>query len=102
MLGPDGGGKSTLARLAAENYARRHPATLTRWVTGTPTERVVPFGAFGHLIDIADVGKPARKSAAGLPMSAISIRWPKAPNGTTRSVGVPVTQRVSVPGCRRP
>jgi len=59
VLGPDGGGKSTLARLAAENYARRHPATLTRWVTGTPTERVVPFGAFGHLIDIADVGKPA-------------------------------------------
>ena len=59
VLGPDGGGKSTLARLAAENYGRRHPATLTRWVTGTPTERVVPFGAFGHLIDIADIGKPA-------------------------------------------
>ncbi len=59
VLGPDGIGKSTLARLAAESYGRRHPAALTRWVTGTPTERVVPFGAFGHLIDIADVGKPA-------------------------------------------
>ncbi len=59
VLGPDGIGKSTLARLAAEDYGRRHPAALTRWVTGTPTERVVPFGAFGHLIDIADVGKPA-------------------------------------------
>ena len=52
-------GKSTLARLAAEDYSGRHPNTLTRWVTGTPTERVVPFGAFGHLIEIDDIGKPA-------------------------------------------
>ncbi|MBW0013319.1 GTPase domain-containing protein [Mycobacterium sp.] len=59
VLGPDGVGKSTLARLAAEDFAERHPSTQIRWVTGTPTERVVPFGAFGHLIDIADVGKPA-------------------------------------------
>jgi MalT-like TPR region len=59
VLGPDGGGKSTLARLAAENYCQRHPTTLIRWVTGTPTERVVPFGAFSHLVDIADIGKPA-------------------------------------------
>jgi hypothetical protein len=63
VLGPDGVGKSTLARLAAEHFAGRHPTTLTRWVTGTPTERVVPFGAFSHLIDIpglgAELGKPA-------------------------------------------
>jgi energy-coupling factor transporter ATP-binding protein EcfA2 len=55
VLGPDGCGKSTLARVAAEKDGRG----TTRWVTGTPTERVVPFGAFGHLVDIADVGKPA-------------------------------------------
>jgi len=59
VLGPDGVGKSTLARLAAESYASQHPGTLTRWVTGTPTERAVPFGAFSHLVRIADVGKPA-------------------------------------------
>lgn len=59
VLGPDGVGKSTLARLAAEEFCGRHPATTTRWVIGTPAERVVPFGAFGHLIDIADIGKPA-------------------------------------------
>ncbi|WP_197283708.1 AAA family ATPase [Mycobacterium sp. Marseille-P9652] len=59
ILGPDGCGKSTLARVAAENVGRRHPATLTRWVTGTPTERAVPFGAFSHLVEISELGKPA-------------------------------------------
>jgi hypothetical protein len=59
VLGPDGVGKSTLARLAAEHFASGHPSTLIRWVTGTPTERVVPFGAFSQLIDIAELGKPA-------------------------------------------
>ena len=59
MLGPDGCGKSTLARLAADNVVQRHPATHIHWVTGTPTERAVPFGAFSHLVAIADMGKPA-------------------------------------------
>lgn len=59
VLGPDGCGKSTLARLAAERFADGRPGTVTRWVTGTVTERVVPFGAFSHLVRIADVGKPA-------------------------------------------
>ncbi|OBH56144.1 AAA family ATPase [Mycobacterium sp. E2479] len=59
VLGPDGVGKSTLARLAAERFTDQHPNTLVRWVTGTPTERTVPFGAFSHLVQIADIGKPA-------------------------------------------
>ncbi|MGF2945074.1 AAA family ATPase, partial [Mycobacterium sp. Lab-001] len=59
VLGPDGVGKSTLARLAAERLAHRRPRLLTRWVTGTPGERAVPFGAFSHLVAIADIGKPA-------------------------------------------
>jgi energy-coupling factor transporter ATP-binding protein EcfA2 len=59
VLGPDGTGKSTLARLAAENLTRDHPATVTRWVTGTPTERAVPFGALSHLVQITEIGKPA-------------------------------------------
>ncbi len=60
VLGPDGVGKSTLARLAAEKFASRNPGTLIRWVTGTPTERAVPFGAFSHLVEITDIGKPAQ------------------------------------------
>ncbi|MCV7411721.1 AAA family ATPase [Mycobacterium florentinum] len=59
VLGPDGVGKSTLARLAAEHFSNGNPSTFIRWVTGTPTERVVPFGAFSHIVDIADIGKPA-------------------------------------------
>lgn len=59
MLGPDGVGKSTLARVTTEHFAGQHPDTLIRWVTGTPTERAVPFGAFSHLVQIADIGKPA-------------------------------------------
>lgn len=59
VLGPDGCGKSTLARLAVDDFGRRHPGTRVRWVTGTPTERAVPFGAFSHLVHIADIGKPA-------------------------------------------
>ncbi|MEE6175775.1 AAA family ATPase [Mycobacterium sp. 050134] len=59
VLGPDGCGKSTLALLAAEGLTRRQPGMLTRWVTGTPTERAVPFGAFSHLVQIAEIGKPA-------------------------------------------
>ncbi|OBJ02381.1 AAA family ATPase [Mycobacterium sp. 1482292.6] len=59
VVGPDGVGKSTLARVAAERFAERNPSTLIRWVTGTPTERAVPFGAFSHLVEITDLGKPA-------------------------------------------
>lgn len=59
VLGPDGAGKSTLARLAAEQYAAAHPDAVLRRVTGTPTERRIPFGAFSHLVDVSDIGKPA-------------------------------------------
>lgn len=59
VLGPDGCGKSTLARLAAEDHADRHPGTRLRWVIGTPAERDVPFGAVSHLVQVAEIGKPA-------------------------------------------
>ena len=54
LTGPDGGGKSLLARTAAETVAGRVDA-----VTGTAPERVVPFGAFRGLIRLAEIGRPA-------------------------------------------
>lgn len=66
VLGPDGCGKSTLARLAAEDHSRRHPGTELRWVIGTPAEATVPFGAVGHLVQIAEIGKPAALLRAAL------------------------------------
>ncbi len=59
VTGPDGVGKSTLVHQSAARYTEAHPGVTLRIVTGTPTERAVPFGAFAHLVDIAEMGKPA-------------------------------------------
>lgn len=59
LIGPDGVGKSTLVRRAAARYAGTRPGATLRTVTGTPTERAVPFGAFAHLLDVSEIGKPA-------------------------------------------
>lgn len=59
LIGPDGAGKTTLARTVADEHLRRRPDGVARWVTGTPTERSIPLGAFSHLVSVTDVGKPA-------------------------------------------
>src|SRR3954447_8627603 len=59
VIGPDGIGKSTLVRTAVDDFSGDHPNATIRWVTGTPAERVVPFGAFSDLLDVAEIGKPA-------------------------------------------
>ena len=59
LVGPDGVGKTLLARIAAERFVAQRPSTLVRWVRGTPTERMVPFGAFGRLVQLAEIGRPA-------------------------------------------
>jgi hypothetical protein len=72
VVGPDGVGKSTLVRTAAEDFVRAH-AGIVRWVTGTPAERVVPFGAFSDLVQVDEMGKPAallRAARASLPLGA--------------------------------
>jgi GTPase SAR1 family protein len=59
VIGPDGIGKSTLVRTAVDDFSGEHKNATIRWVTGTPAERVVPFGAFSDLLDVAEIGKPA-------------------------------------------
>jgi hypothetical protein len=55
ILGADGVGKTLLARTAADTSA----ATV-RWVVGTATEQVIPFGAVRALLAGTDVGDAAR------------------------------------------
>lgn len=55
LIGNEGVGKTTLAGQAAERLGRGDPV----WVIGTATQSAVPFGAFGSLIEIHDVGRPA-------------------------------------------
>lgn len=59
LIGPDGIGKSLTARVAAERFVADAQSTVVRWVTGTPSERMVPFGAFGSLVEVAEMGRPA-------------------------------------------
>lgn len=55
LVGNEGVGKSTLAGQVAERLGRGDPL----WVIGTASQSAVPFGAFGSLIDVQDVGRPA-------------------------------------------
>ncbi|BBY05183.1 hypothetical protein MNVI_05010 [Mycobacterium noviomagense] len=59
LVGPDGVGKTTLARAAAERFAAQRPSTIVRWALGSAPERPVPFGAFRHLVRLAHIGRPA-------------------------------------------
>jgi hypothetical protein len=61
LVGPDGVGKTLVARVAAEKFVARQPSTVVRWVAGTAPERSLPLGAFGYLLaatDIADTDRP--------------------------------------------
>jgi AAA domain len=60
LVGADGVGKTLLARSAAERVAEGRPSTVVRWVVGTATGRTVPFGAFGDLLESADLAETSR------------------------------------------
>jgi len=62
VLGVDGVGKTTLAAQIAEGLGQSNPLR----VIGTGTQTEVPFGAFGPLVDITEVGKPAALIHAAL------------------------------------
>ena len=61
--------------------SQRYPDTVVRWVTGDPDRARGPVGAFGHLVDIADVGKPAallRAARASLARAGAQTQHEKA------------------------
>jgi len=64
LTGADGVGKTLVARHAAEAFAGAAPSTVVRWVVGTATDRVIPFGAFrtllagSDIIAITETGRP--------------------------------------------
>ncbi|WP_445166561.1 AAA family ATPase [Mycolicibacterium sp. Dal123E01] len=55
LLGADGVGKTTLAEQIADRLGEKNPVR----VIATATQAAVPFGAFGPLIEVTEVGKPA-------------------------------------------
>lgn len=55
LLGADGIGKTTLAEQIADRLGEKNPVR----VIATATQASVPFGAFGPLVNITEVGKPA-------------------------------------------
>ena len=54
IVGPVGAGKTTVARAAGERLGGP-----SAWVTGTASDRVVPFAALQDLIEVPDTGKTA-------------------------------------------
>ena len=55
LIGSEGAGKSTLAAQAAARLGRGEPL----WVIATAAQSSVPFGAFGPVAELGDVGKPS-------------------------------------------
>jgi len=76
LIGPVGVGKTHLADAAAERFAADRRTDVAR-VAGTATARLVPFGAFAHLVDVGDAGKTAdllraaRRSLSSRPLIVI-------------------------------
>jgi hypothetical protein len=55
LLGADGTGKTTVAEQIADRLGQKNPIR----VIATATQAAVPFGAFGPLLEVTEVGKPA-------------------------------------------
>ena len=62
LAGVDGVGKTALAGQIAARLGQRSPVR----VIGTGSQSAVPFGAFGPLVDVSEVGKPAALVHAAL------------------------------------
>jgi DNA-binding NarL/FixJ family response regulator len=58
LVGAAGVGKTVMARAAAKAYAKDHPRVTSRWVSGTASAKLIPFGAFSHLVELAGADEP--------------------------------------------
>lgn len=58
LVGQAGVGKTVLAKAAADRFARRHPKSISHWISATASASRVPFGAFSHLVEMTGAGEP--------------------------------------------
>ena len=68
VIAPVGGGKTTVARAASERLGG------AVWVTGTVSDRVIPFAAVRDLIDVPDDSKTAAVLRAARESVADGVR----------------------------
>lgn len=59
LVGAPGVGKTVMARAAAKAFAKDHPRVTSRWVSATESAKLIPFGAFSHLVELAGADEPA-------------------------------------------
>lgn len=59
LVGAPGVGKTVMARAAARAYAKEHPRATSLWVSATESAKLIPFGAFSHLVEFAGADEPA-------------------------------------------
>lgn len=59
LVGAPGVGKTVMARAVAKAFAKDHPRVTSRWVSATGSAKLIPFGAFSHLVELAGADEPA-------------------------------------------
>ncbi|MCV7422190.1 AAA family ATPase [Mycobacterium yunnanensis] len=59
LVGAPGVGKTVMARAVARAVANEQSRIATRWVSATGSAKLVPFGAFSHLVEFTGADEPA-------------------------------------------